>query len=196
MLIVIDNILHVKCTDSTEEKRCVFKRRGLRYHLLRSAYVIKGGYRFSPFVWGYDIAKAEETRSQTYREQLETPIVARHRVVVAGGGPSGVIAAAARSGADTLLIERYPFLGGNGTAGLMTCYNGFRNQRPPEALQTVRGIPAEYIAEIVRLGGAHYSTGLALRRISASAVIPRPGPVGTFMAPFFSRRGGSYQELV
>jgi len=131
----------------------VVKRRGLRYHLLRSAYVIKGGYRFSPFVWSYYIAKAEETRSQTYREQLETPIVARHQVVVAGGGSSGVIAAAARSGADTLLIERYPFLGGNGTAGLMTCYNGFRNQRPPEALQTVRGIPAEYIAELVRLGG-------------------------------------------
>jgi hypothetical protein len=52
-----------------------------------------------------------------------------------------------------LLIERYAFLGGNGTAGLMTCYNGFRNQRPPEALQTVKGIPAEYIAELVRLGG-------------------------------------------
>ena len=76
-------------------------------------------------------------------------------MVVAGGGPSGVIAATAatRSGADTLLIERYPFLGGNGTAGLMTCYNGFRNQRPPDALQTVKGIPAEYIAELVRLGG-------------------------------------------
>jgi len=93
--------------------------------------------------------------AKSYRETFQTPVVARHQVVVAGGGPSGVIAAlaAARSGADTLLIERYAFLGGNGTAGLMTCYNGFRNQRPPEALQTVKGIPAEYIAEIVRLGG-------------------------------------------
>ena len=92
---------------------------------------------------------------KSYRESLATPIVARHQVVVAGGGPSGVIAAlaAARSGADTLLVERYAFLGGNGTAGLMTCYNGFRNQRAPEALQTVKGIPAEYIAELVRLGG-------------------------------------------
>jgi len=90
-----------------------------------------------------------------YVESLRTPIVDRFQVVVAGGGPSGVIAAlaAARSGARTLLIERYPFLGGNGTAGLMTCYNGFRNQRPPDALQTVKGIPAEYIAELVRLGG-------------------------------------------
>jgi len=100
-------------------------------------------------------AAAEKTAPQTYRERLETSIVARYQVVVAGGGPSGVIAAiaSARSGADTLLIERYPFLGGNGTAGLMTCYNGFRNQRPPDALQTVKGIPAEYIAELVRLGG-------------------------------------------
>ena len=93
--------------------------------------------------------------AKSYSERLETPVVARYQVVVAGGGPSGVIAAAAaaRSGASTLLIERYPFLGGNGTAGLMTCYNGFRNQRPPEALQTVKGIPADYIAELVRLGG-------------------------------------------
>ncbi len=93
--------------------------------------------------------------AKSYSERIETPLVARYQVVVAGGGPSGVIAAAAaaRSGASTLLIERYPFLGGNGTAGLMTCYNGFRNQRPPEALQTVKGIPADYIAELVKLGG-------------------------------------------
>ena len=93
--------------------------------------------------------------SKSYSERLETPIVGKYQVIVAGGGPSGVIAAAAaaRSGASTLLIERYAFLGGNGTAGLMTCYNGFRNQRPPEALQTVKGIPADYIAELVRLGG-------------------------------------------
>jgi hypothetical protein len=105
---------------------------------------------------GFQARAAKQGSSgKVYREALETPVVARHQVVVAGGGPSGVIAAlaAARSGADTLLVERYAFLGGNGTAGLMTCYNGFRNQRPPEALQTVKGIPAEYIAELVRLGG-------------------------------------------
>ncbi|UCE48032.1 MAG: FAD-dependent oxidoreductase [Phycisphaerales bacterium] len=101
------------------------------------------------------VSAAEKTATGVYREEIRTPIVARYQVVVAGGGPGGFIAAlaAARSGARTLLIERYSFLGGNGTAGLMTCYNGFRNQRPPEALQTVKGIPAEYIAEIVRLGG-------------------------------------------
>ena len=107
----------------------------------------------------------QRPRPQTrpYREVLETPIIGHHQVIVAGGGPSGFIAAlaAVRSGADTLLIERYPFLGGNGTAGLMTCYNGFRNQRPPEALQTVKGIPAEYIAELVRQGGLCDDDGLA-----------------------------------
>ena len=106
---------------------------------------------------GADVADAatKKRNAQKYTERLDTPIAARYQVVVAGGGPSGVIAAlaAARSGADTLLVERYPFLGGNGTVGLMTCYNGFRNQKPPEALQTVKGIPAEYIAELVRLGG-------------------------------------------
>lgn len=97
-------------------------------------------------------AGVEET---TYAESLRTPVIGRYQVVVAGGGPSGVIAAvaAARSGAKTLLVERDAFLGGNGAAGLMTCYNGFRNQRPPDALQTVKGIPADYIAELVRLGG-------------------------------------------
>ncbi len=106
------------------------------------------------------LANNDQTAAQrhvgaVYTEHRETPIIGQYEVVVAGGGPSGFIAAlaAARSGAKTLLIERYPFLGGNGTAGLMTCYNGFRNQRPPEALQTVKGIPAEYIAELVRLGG-------------------------------------------
>lgn len=104
---------------------------------------------------GSAVGAEKGPQTGTYRETLQTPIVGRYQVVVAGGGPSGVIAAAAaaRSGAKTLLIERYAFLGGNGTAGLMTCYNGFRNQRPPEALQTVKGIPAEYIAELVRLGG-------------------------------------------
>ena len=99
---------------------------------------------------------AKPTRAAaTYAESLHTPIIGRFAVVVVGGGPSGVMAAAAaaRSGAKTLLVERYGFLGGTGTAGQMTCYNGFRNQRPPEALQTVKGIPAEYIAELVRLGG-------------------------------------------
>ncbi len=45
----------------------------------------------------------------------------RADVVVVGGGPGGLCAAvaAAEEGADTLLIERYGFLGGMATAGLV-----------------------------------------------------------------------------
>ena len=45
----------------------------------------------------------------------------RYDVVVVGGGPSGVAAAlgASRTGAKVLLIERYGFIGGMATAGLV-----------------------------------------------------------------------------
>ena len=48
------------------------------------------------------------------------PVVKETDVVVAGGGLSGVIAAyaAARSGADTMLIERFSCLGGVAVMGL------------------------------------------------------------------------------
>lgn len=44
-----------------------------------------------------------------------------HDVIIAGGGPAGIAAAigAARCGANTLLIERYGFLGGMATAGVV-----------------------------------------------------------------------------
>ncbi len=50
-----------------------------------------------------------------------TPVPLNAQVVVCGGGPAGLCAAvaAAQEGADTLLIERYGFLGGMATAGLI-----------------------------------------------------------------------------
>ncbi len=51
----------------------------------------------------------------------EVPIVLEADVVVCGGGPGGFPAAiaAARHGAKTVLIERYGFMGGLATAGLV-----------------------------------------------------------------------------
>ncbi|HCG62609.1 MAG TPA: FAD-dependent oxidoreductase, partial [Sphaerochaeta sp.] len=49
------------------------------------------------------------------------PVKATVDVVVVGGGPAGICAAAsaARSGVKTLLIEKLGFLGGMATAGLV-----------------------------------------------------------------------------
>ena len=52
----------------------------------------------------------------------ETKVIREADVVVVGGGPGGIGAAvsSARNGADTVLIERYGYLGGMGTGGLVT----------------------------------------------------------------------------
>ncbi len=56
-------------------------------------------------------------------KRRETEVVAEVDVVVAGGGPAGFAAAtaAARNGAKTLLVERYGYLGGLATGGLVIC---------------------------------------------------------------------------
>jgi 2-polyprenyl-6-methoxyphenol hydroxylase-like FAD-dependent oxidoreductase len=90
----------------------------------------------------------------------EIPVVREADVVVAGGGPGGVVAAlaSARTGARTLLVERYGFLGGMATAGLMTSFNGFRNERPPDHVQTVRGIAQEIVDRLLAEGAASGET--------------------------------------
>jgi hypothetical protein len=77
-------------------------------------------------------------------------------VIVAGGGPSGFIAAiaAARLGAKTLLIERYGFLGGMPTAACIGPISPFHFQDE----QVIAGIPQQFIDRMVELGG---STGHA-----------------------------------
>ncbi len=54
-----------------------------------------------------------------YKFSGEVPVITEADVVVIGGGPGGLGAAVAssRNGADTLLIERYGYLGGMATAG-------------------------------------------------------------------------------
>lgn len=51
----------------------------------------------------------------------EIPVIAEAEIVVLGGGPAGVAAAvsAARNGAKVILLERYSFLGGLWTGGLV-----------------------------------------------------------------------------
>jgi hypothetical protein len=97
----------------------------------------------------------------TYREpEKELPIYGRFDVIVVGGGPAGFAAAlaSARNGADTLIVERFPFFGGTATASLMLNINGFRNQVKPDGLQTSKGIPEEVILNLKEIGGLGISS--------------------------------------
>src|SRR5262249_22987304 len=51
----------------------------------------------------------------------DVPVVANADVVVVGGGPAGFSAAvaAARNGASVCLVERYPYLGGLASGGMV-----------------------------------------------------------------------------
>jgi len=72
-------------------------------------------------------------------------------VVICGGGPSGISAAvaSARNGADTLLVERYGFLGGMATAGLV---NPFMTYFAGEE-QIIEGVFQEIIDRLAAKGG-------------------------------------------
>jgi NADPH-dependent 2,4-dienoyl-CoA reductase/sulfur reductase-like enzyme len=55
----------------------------------------------------------------------------RTNVLVVGGGPAGIGAAAgaAKAGAGTILVERHGFLGGNATAALVMPLMSFHTQK-------------------------------------------------------------------
>jgi hypothetical protein len=87
-----------------------------------------------------------------YQKDLE--VTAETEVLVVGAGPAGLGAAiaSARNGARTLLVERYGFLGGNLTAGLvgpcMTSYSLDGQQ------QLIKGIFEEFVLRMERMGAA------------------------------------------
>jgi hypothetical protein len=82
-------------------------------------------------------------------------VLGEYDVVVLGGGPAGIAAAtaAARSGCSTLLIERYGFLGGMGTAAGVTNFSGLHANVFGEIRQVVHGVAADLLARMAELGG-------------------------------------------
>jgi glycine/D-amino acid oxidase-like deaminating enzyme len=83
---------------------------------------------------------------------MDIPVYGHFDVVVVGSGSAGSPAAiaASRSGADVLLIEKLPFLGGTSTAVLDTFY-GFYTPGE-QAVKVVGGIADEVVAALRRFG--------------------------------------------
>ena len=81
------------------------------------------------------------------------PVVAEADVVVCGGGPGGFAAAiaAARHGAKTVLIERYGFMGGLATAGLVARILGHTASSSHRPI--VEGILRELIERMHAING-------------------------------------------
>lgn len=74
-------------------------------------------------------------------------------IVVCGGGPAGVNAAiaAGRSGARTVLIERYGFIGGMSTAALVYPWMTFHTM---DGKQVIKGIAQEIIDRLMALNAS------------------------------------------
>jgi hypothetical protein len=78
------------------------------------------------------------------------PVAASSDLVVVGGGPAGTAAAlaGARNGLSVTLLERYPYLGGLASGGMVLVLDDMCNGQEI----AVRGLCADLIARLERLG--------------------------------------------
>lgn len=99
-----------------------------------------------------------------------TPLYGAFDVVVLGGGPAGIAAAlaAARNGANVLLVERYGFLGGMGTAAGVTNFCGLHANVFGDIQRVVHGVASDLLKHMDALGGLN-KPHLVLKKTHAQA---------------------------
>ena len=92
-----------------------------------------------------------QTQKYIVEPQRQVPVTEQRDVIVAGGGVTGVMAAvaAARAGADTLLVEARSHLGAVATMGLPL--QGYCDR---DGHQIVGGLAEEFRQRLMAIGGA------------------------------------------
>lgn len=85
----------------------------------------------------------------------EVLVIGDYDVVVLGGGPAGIAAAAAagQNGAKVFLAEHYGFLGGMGTAGGVTNFCGLHANVFGEIREVVHGVADDLLRRMRELDG-------------------------------------------